>query len=60
MTDTPDEQVRALAGDACEYCRLPEVTLVGLTPIGRATIMVLAINDSSQILLRQVLREELA
>jgi len=130
MTDGLDEQIRVLAGDACEYCRLPqsasplrfvldhviarqhrgervlqnlalacgrcnrhkgpnisgidpdtqvltrlfhprqdvwsehfswdEVMLVGLTPIGRATIAVLAINDPSQILVRQVLRQELA
>jgi hypothetical protein len=127
--DGLDEQIRVLAGDACEYCRLPqktsqlrfvldhviarrhggqralqnlalacgrcnrhkgpnisgidpqtqgmtrlfhprqdvwsehfrwdEVSLVALTPIGRATIAVLAINDPSQIRVRQVLRQEL-
>ena len=130
MTDDGlDEQIRVLAGDACEYCRLPqsasplrfvldhviarqhrgervlpnlalacgrcnrhkgpnisgidpdtqvltrlfhprqdvwsqhfkwdEATLVGLTPIGRATVVVPAINDPSQILVRQVFRQEL-
>lgn len=124
-SDRLDEQVRMLAGDACEYCRLPQsasrlrfvlesrhrastrrpenvalccgrcnrhkgpnlsgidpesqmmsrlfhprqdvwsehfrwegVTLVGLTPIGRATVAVLAINHSSQLLVREALRCE--
>jgi hypothetical protein len=127
-SDGLDEQVRALAGDTCEYCRLPqsasrlrfvldhivarqhggqrvlqnlalccgrcnrhkgpnisgidpesrvmtrlfnprqdewsehfkwdEVTLVGLTPVGRATIAVLAINHVSQLLVREALRRE--
>ena len=127
-SDRLDEQVRMLAGDACEYCRLPQsasrlrfvldhviarqhggrrvlenvalgcgrcnrhkgpnlsgidpesqmmsrlfhprqdvwsehfrwegVTLVGLAPIGRATVAVLAINHSSQLLVREALRCE--
>jgi len=127
-TDRLDEQVRMLAGDACEYCRLPQsasrlrfvldhviarqhggqrvvanvalccgrcnrhkgpnlsgidpesqamtrlfhprrdawsehfkwvdVTLVGLTEIGRTTIAVLAINHPSQLLVREALRRE--
>ena len=127
-TDGLDEQVRMLAGDACEYGHLPQsasrlrfvldhviarqhggeralhnlalacgrcnrhkgpnisgidpqsrvmtglfhprqdawsdhfkwddVTLVGLTPIGRTTIAVLGINDPSQMVVRQTLRGE--
>ena len=128
MTDALVEQVRVLAGDACEYCQFPQsasplrfvldhvvplgrggvralenaalscgwcsrhkgstdsgidpgsgavtrlfhprrdawaehfrrngATLVGITPIGRATIAVLAINDPSRITVRDCLRRE--
>ena len=128
MTDGFEEHVRALAGDACEYCCLPQaasqlrfvlhqvtprglggvravenlalccgrcnrhkaanvsgidpqsgvmtrlfhprrdgwsdhfrwedVTLVGVSPIGRATVAMLAINHPSQITVRDLLRRE--
>lgn len=35
-----------------------DAALIGLTPIGRATIAVLAINQPSQLAVRQMLRQE--
>jgi len=41
-----------------DHFRWQGVTLIGLTDVGRATIAVLAINDQTQIAIRNALAEE--
>jgi hypothetical protein len=54
MDATTRHQVRRRAGDACEYCGLSQeaVPIVGLTPTGRATTRLLAMNTVERIDLR--------
>jgi len=50
------QQIWERAKYRCEYCRIP--TLVGLTPVGRVTIHVLAMNADDLLLFRaEILRE---
>lgn len=41
-----------------EHFKWEDVTLVGLTPIGRATVAVLAINQPAQLVVRRTLRQQ--
>ena len=56
------DQVRRLARDRCDYCRIPIVwngaILAGRTRIGRASIRVLAINDPDAVAFRAELMDE--
>jgi hypothetical protein len=50
------QQIWERAKYRCECCRIP--TLVGLTPVGRVTIHVLAMNADDLLLFRaEILRE---